>query len=116
VRYDAKSCRRFLGHPDWQMRQRSITLLDNIGSFTTKSMLANNPESLTVPWVKAVTNGYLELMRMGSMLLARWESEKAIPSKPSVIAPFAKVSMYCSLPSLNSPPPSMPHKQPVATC
>jgi hypothetical protein len=62
---------RGIGHPSREERQRAIQLFDNVRALATKAVSSNDAESLAVTRVKAIVNGYIELVSMGSMLPAR---------------------------------------------
>ena len=63
-------CALRVGHPDRQVRQRSIPLLDNVGCLTAIAVLTNDQHLLAMAGMEAVMNRHLRTVGMGSMSLA----------------------------------------------
>jgi hypothetical protein len=69
-RHDVELCALQVGHPDWQVRQRSIPLLHNVRCLTAIAVLTNNQHLLAMARVETVMNRHLRTVGMGSMSLA----------------------------------------------
>jgi len=59
-----------LRHPDRQVRQRSVSLRNNIRAFLSEAVRTPDAELLTVSRMEAIVDGDLKELRMGSMSLA----------------------------------------------
>ena len=84
-----KLCALRVGHPDWQVSQRSILLLHYVGRLTSVAVLSNNQHLLAMAGVEAVMNRHLRSVGMGSMSLASAGLAKAgwrqsMPTGPAV--------------------------------
>jgi hypothetical protein len=71
-------CALRVGHPDRQVRQRSIPLLHNVGCLTAIAVLTNDQHLLAMAGVEAVMNRHLRTVGMGSMSLA-----SAVSARPT---------------------------------